>query len=110
MDGRFLAAGGTGLASTELYGFATVKTDTTDYAPGAIVTITGSGWQPGETVTLTLRESPLIDAPPSVQGSSMGTATSQQSILAGFLQRQRALLSNRGGKSVRIAGAEHVHG
>ena len=65
-DGRFLAAGGTGLASTELYGFSTVKTDAADYPPGSTVTITGSGWQPGETVTLTLRESPLIDTPPTM--------------------------------------------
>jgi N-acetylneuraminic acid mutarotase len=61
LDGRFLAAGGTSLASTELYGFATVKTDAADYPPGSTVTITGSGWRPGETVTLTLVESPLID-------------------------------------------------
>ena len=40
---------------------ATVMTDQADYAPGTIVTITGSGWQPGETVTLQLVESPLID-------------------------------------------------
>src|SRR5437762_2709803 len=32
-----------------------------DYAPGQRVTITGSGWQPGETVTLLLRENPAID-------------------------------------------------
>ena len=43
LDGRFLAAGGTNLASTELYGFATVKTDAADYPPGSTVTITGSG-------------------------------------------------------------------
>src|SRR5712692_1014932 len=60
-DGVFLAAGGTGLSSTELYGLATVKTDAADYPPGSTVTITGNGWQPGETVTLTLVESPLID-------------------------------------------------
>jgi hypothetical protein len=65
-DGLLLVAGGSdangaALASSELYGFATVKTDQADYAPGSIVTITGSGWQPGETVTLTLVESPLID-------------------------------------------------
>jgi len=60
-DGRFLAAGGTNLASTELYGFASVKTDAADYPPGSTVTITGSGWRPGETVTLTLVESPLFD-------------------------------------------------
>ena len=45
---------------------ATVMTDQADYAPGTIVTITGSGWQPGETVTLQLVESPLIDTPPTM--------------------------------------------
>src|SRR5205814_6735606 len=63
-DGLLLLAGGAGLKSAELHGFATVKTDKGDYAPGQIVTITGSGWQPGETVTLTLVESPLVDTHP----------------------------------------------
>ncbi len=65
-DGLLLVTGGkdatgTTLASTELYGFATVKTDKFDYVPGETVTITGSGWQPGETVTLTLQEVPFND-------------------------------------------------
>src|SRR5438132_950770 len=59
-DGRAFIAGGSS-ASAELYGFATVKTDAADYPPGTTVNITGSGWQPGETVTLTLVESPLLD-------------------------------------------------
>ena len=45
---------------------ATVITDQADYAPGTIVTITGSGWQPGETVTLSFVESPLIDTHPDL--------------------------------------------
>src|SRR6266850_4309148 len=72
-DGLLLVAGGkdaatppNALASTEVYGFATVKTDKADYAPGEIVTITGSGWQPGETVTLSFLESPLIDTHPNL--------------------------------------------
>src|SRR4029077_1644642 len=32
------------------------KTDKDDYAPGTFVTITGSGWQPGETVNMVLSE------------------------------------------------------
>jgi hypothetical protein len=64
-DGILFLAGGSNstgtLATTELYGFATVKTDKADYAPGSIVTITGSGWQPGETVSLIMVESPLFD-------------------------------------------------
>ncbi|HEX4773408.1 MAG TPA: MBG domain-containing protein [Bryobacteraceae bacterium] len=63
-DGLLLAAGGSGSATAELYGFATVKTDKDDYAPGTMVTITGSGWKPGETVTLTLVETPYYDTHP----------------------------------------------
>src|SRR5437899_6001150 len=65
VDGRLLVAGGSS-ASAELYGFATVKTDAADYPPGSIVTITGTGWQPGETVTLSMVESPLIDTHPTM--------------------------------------------
>ncbi len=43
-------------------GGAVVKTDLDDYAPGTTVVMTGTGWQPGETVSLTLHEDPLIDA------------------------------------------------
>jgi hypothetical protein len=65
-DGLLVVAGGqdaSGIAAanTDIYGFATVKTDQADYSPGQIVTITGSGWQPGETVSLTLVESPFFD-------------------------------------------------
>jgi N-acetylneuraminic acid mutarotase len=65
-DGLLVVAGGqdasgVALANTDIYGFATVKTDAADYPPGTTVNISGSGWQPGETVTLTLVESPLID-------------------------------------------------
>ena len=56
-DGVFVVAGGStaagaASASSDYFGFATVKTDKDDYAPGEFVTITGSGWQPGETVNL----------------------------------------------------------
>jgi hypothetical protein len=60
-DGLLLLAGGTGLKSAELYGFTTIKTDKDDYAPGTTVTITGSGWQPGEWVALMLKEWPEFD-------------------------------------------------
>src|SRR5437764_1182131 len=62
------------LQSGELYGFATIKTDKADYPPGTTVNITGSGWQPNETVALTLVESPLIDThgPYPVQADASG--------------------------------------
>jgi hypothetical protein len=37
---------------------ATVTTDRFDYPPGQTVTITGTGWQPGETVLMVLHEEP----------------------------------------------------
>ena len=49
---------------------ATVMTDKSDYAPGTIVTITGSGWQPGENVTLNLLESPLVDNHPDLYATA----------------------------------------
>ena len=58
LEGRLLVAGGSDLSSAELYGFATVKTDKADYTVGQTVTITGSGWQPGETVDVLLQEVP----------------------------------------------------
>lgn len=48
----------------------TVMTDQPDYAPGTIVTITGSGWQPGETVTLNFVESPLYDTHPDLYATA----------------------------------------
>jgi hypothetical protein len=76
-DGLLLTAGGidasgNALASSELYAFPTLKTDQADYAPGSIVTITGSGWHAGETVTLSLVESPLIDTHPSLTAVADG--------------------------------------
>ncbi|HXE89903.1 MAG TPA: PKD domain-containing protein [Terriglobales bacterium] len=69
-DGIALVAGGSGSQSSELYGFATVKTDERDYAPGTTVHITGTGWQPGETVTLLLHEA----VEPPIHGDRMLTA------------------------------------
>ena len=63
-NGLLLVAGGSNSASAELYGFPTIKTDQSDYAPGTTVAITGSGWQPGETVSIYLHEMPAVDATP----------------------------------------------
>jgi hypothetical protein len=41
---------------------ATVKTDKDDYPPGMTVVITGAGWQPGETVRLTLHMDPVRES------------------------------------------------
>ena len=56
VDGFAFAAGGA--ADEEVYRFATIKTDTDDYAPGQLAEITGSGWQPREKVTLVFQEIP----------------------------------------------------
>lgn len=57
-DGRLLVAGGDGLASSDVYAFATIRTDREDYSPGMTVYVSGTGWLPNETVTLGLRELP----------------------------------------------------
>jgi len=70
-DGLLLVAGGTdasgnALSTAELYGFSWIKTDALDYSPGSPVTITGGGFQPGETVTLHFQESPYYDSHPDL--------------------------------------------
>jgi uncharacterized protein (TIGR03437 family) len=61
--GRLMVAGGkdgTGyLASSEMYGFATIKTDKPDYVPGQTAAITGSGWKAGEQVQVRITAFPL---------------------------------------------------
>ena len=52
-----------------------VTTDRDDYAPGETVVITGSGWMPGETVSMTLFEEPWgnIEAILSSVADTLGT-------------------------------------
>ena len=56
--GSFLAAGGTGDAAkaAELYSFPTVSTQNLEYAPGTTVDMSGTGFQPNETVDLHIHE------------------------------------------------------
>ena len=57
LQGHDLAlVGGGGPNTAEYFGYATVKTDKDDYAPYETVTISGSGWQPGEKVRLRVSE------------------------------------------------------
>ncbi|HEX7794356.1 MAG TPA: kelch repeat-containing protein, partial [Vicinamibacterales bacterium] len=79
-DGLLLLAGGNGQHSAELFGFATIRTDKEDYSPGETVTITGSGWQPHESVALVLRESPSLDEHPllSVEADDSGNIESTE--------------------------------
>jgi hypothetical protein len=59
-DNGFAFVAGGGPADAEAYRFATIKTDKDDYAPGELAVITGSGWQPGEEVTLIFQEDPAV--------------------------------------------------
>ncbi len=102
-DGLLLLAGGSATAdatsplkSAELYGFATIKTDKSDYAPGTTVTITGSGWQPGEWVALMLNESPDLDEHPllAVQADDTGNIVSTE-FSPDAARRQHPVLSDR---------------
>ena len=55
------------LLCQSLFAGATVTTDSSDYTPGSKVTITGSGFQPGETVSLQLVENPDADGDSPIQ-------------------------------------------
>jgi len=80
--GLLLVAGGSNLASSELYGFATITTDKGDYAPGTPVDIGGSGWQPGETVDLYLHEVPVMEKPPEMTATADANGTISNSTYA----------------------------
>ena len=58
-EGLAFVAGG-GSQSQEQYRFATIRTDKDDYAPGERAVISGTGWQPGEDVTLVFQEDPAV--------------------------------------------------
>jgi hypothetical protein len=70
VEGRLVLAGGRSssgrgaaiLNSSTEYRFATLRTDSGSYAPGSLAKISGSGWQPGEKVTLTVRERSVAQA------------------------------------------------
>jgi hypothetical protein len=63
--GLLLVSGGrtaTGVSLTaEALSYATITTDQLDYSPGSTVTVTGAGWQPGETVQLLIHEVPTVE-------------------------------------------------
>src|SRR5512143_978516 len=46
--------------------YVSLQTDKMNYAAGEVIIVTGSGWDPGETVTLLLHEEPTIHADRSV--------------------------------------------
>jgi uncharacterized protein (DUF2141 family) len=48
-------------ATAEVMTYATVTTDQANYLPGQTVTITGTGWAPGETVQLVFHEDPTLE-------------------------------------------------
>src|SRR6202040_236287 len=49
-------ASGKALAMSEMFAYPTIRSDKPDYSPGSPVTITGTGWAPGETVTVQIQE------------------------------------------------------
>ncbi len=61
--GSLLVAGGRNesgsLNSSELFQYAAIGTDKPDYAPGTPVDISGSGWQPGEQVSVQITTVPV---------------------------------------------------
>src|SRR5207249_839923 len=68
--GALLIAGGRNPAGTqsnsETLAAPTIVTDKPDYHPGEHVTISGSGWIPGQPVRIAMQESPDIDQPAAI--------------------------------------------
>jgi hypothetical protein len=108
------------LASSEVYGFAWVKTDAADYPPGTTVNITRGGWQPGQTATLTAVESPLIDtcgpytvtadADGNISDSSFVTDSHDINILfyltaTGSASQAQTTFTDAAGKTTALVGA-----
>ena len=52
---------------------ALVRTDKDDYSPGETVTISGSGWQAGESIKLTLHMDPLRDTDTELTATANGS-------------------------------------
>src|SRR5437899_5976490 len=73
VDARGSSAEGQVVLVTSPRRLASVQTDKPDYSPGETVTFTGSGWEPGEVVTLVLHETPWFDDHPVL------TATADES-------------------------------
>ena len=105
-NGVLLVAGGNDangnpLNASEAYGFPTVQTDASDYPPGTPVNITGSGFQPNETVTIQLVESPLIDThgPYTVQADTNGNISDSSFVTDQHDLMVRFYLTATGGTS-----------
>src|SRR5213595_1494405 len=91
-------------------GAATVKTDRADYAPGQVVTITGSGWQVGEVVSLVLHEDPPIDTHHADGDGRCVRSRFQQHICTGCARRRCQVLFDRHRPGLGVRGAGDVHG
>ena len=59
-DNGYVFVMGGASADAEVYRFATIRTDKSDYAPGERAVITGSGWRPGLAVRLLFQEDPAV--------------------------------------------------
>ena len=68
-------ASGHALAMSEMFAYPTIRTDKSDYAPGSPVTITGTGWAPGETVGIQIQETDSDDTFLSDTADSTGSFT-----------------------------------
>ena len=68
-------ASGNPLALTETYAYPTIRTDKSDYPPGSPVTIYGTGWAPGEQVTVQIQETDSDDTFLTENADSTGAFT-----------------------------------
>ena len=91
---------------------AKISTDKLDYSPGTPVVITGSGWTPGEAVTITLHEDPLLEQDSSWVAVADGFGNFSNSVFAPDVNDvgTRFVLTADGGTSGMRAQATFTDG
>ncbi len=88
--------------ATAAFAQATVATDRADYAPGDTVLVTGTGWSPGEIVTLTFTRDPAGPAP------AVYTVTADPS--GNILHHELAILPEDGGVAFTLVATGQTSG
>jgi len=95
--GSLLVAGGRNssgsLNSSELFQYVVIGTDKPDYAPGTPVNISGSGWQPGEQVSVQIMTVPVDQHHIEFTGSGIADGAGNVTV-AGFAVDQSHLGMN----------------
>ncbi|HJR58968.1 MAG TPA: kelch repeat-containing protein [Vicinamibacterales bacterium] len=103
MDGRVFVlggrAGGLAQSAVDVVRYATLQSDHEDYAPGQPVHLSGSGWSPGESVSILIQQS---------DGDPETTLTAIADSHGDWTNEEFATAQNDGGVAFRVKAASAV--